>query len=426
MSGSDTLPAPALAALRAWRGRLGRTESLDEPVVVAWAPGRINLIGEHTDYNEGWALPAAVDRVVAVAGKLSHHPSRTPYATLYSTHHDRVARFASSISALLAERRERLPMWTRYVRATLSELVEAGHWQGQRGFEAAIAGDAPVGGGLSSSAALEVACATFALALRQETMDPLDVARLCQRAEWRGVGARVGIMDQAASCLGKAGHAILLDCRSLEYTYVPVDLPDMRLIIFDTGVSRSLAGSHYNARREQCEEAVSQLAGIITEREPGRKVTALRDVTGDDLERYGEYLPGLLRKRARHVVNENARVLAAVEALRAGDVERLGALINQSHESLRDLYQVSCPELDAVVEIARTVPGVFGTRMIGAGFGGSALALAHADTADELVETLEREYPRRTGRQGRAIQLRIGGGAQWRSVLLDNAGNPAL
>lgn len=422
MSGPDILPAPALAALRSWRERLGRTEPLDEPVLVAWAPGRVNLIGEHTDYNEGWVLPAAVDRVVALAGK----PSPEPFATLYSAHHDGHARFATTVPALLADPRGRLPLWARYVRATLTELAQIGNWQEQRGFVAAIAGDVPVGGGLSSSAALEVACATFALALSKTNMDALEVARLCQRAEWRGAGAHVGIMDQAASCLGREGYAILLDCRSLDYSYVPVDLPDMRLLIFDTGVPHKVSTSGYNERRRQCEEAVALLAAMIADREPDRSVTALRDVTADDLERYGARLPKLLRKRARHVVEENARTLAAVEALRAGDSKRLGALLDQSHESLRDLYQVSCPELDAAVEIARSVSGVYGARMIGAGFGGSALALAQANAVDALESELAKEYPRRTGLQGRALLCRISGGPQWRSILLDSVGNPAL
>jgi galactokinase len=422
MSGSDSLPAPVYTALHTWREHLGRTAPLDEPVLVAWAPGRVNLIGEHTDYNDGWVLPAAVDRVIAVAGQ----SSREPFATLYSAHHDGHMRFPTDISALLAEQRRRLPLWARYVRATLTELAQIGRWQRQSGFVAAIAGDVPVGGGMSSSAALEVACATFELALSQDTMEPLEVARLCQRAEWRGAGARVGIMDQATSCLGKEGQAILLDCRSLDYTFIPVDLPDVRLLVFNTGAPHTLAASGYNERRAQCEEAVTRLAGMIAEREPGRVVTALRDVTKDDLDDYGASLPGVLLKRARHVIEENTRTLAAVEALRARDVRLLGDLFNQSHESLRDLYQVSCPELDTAVAIAREVPGVYGARMIGAGFGGSILALVRADAVVALEEALELEYPRRTGRRGQAVLCRIGGGAQWRSVLLDRMGNPAL
>lgn len=257
-------------------------------------------------------------------------------------------------------------------------------------------------------------------------MEPLEVARLCQRAEWQAAGVRVGIMDQAASCLGRAGHAILLDCRTLAYTYVPVNLPDMRLVIFDTGAAHSVAASGYKARRAQCEDAVARLAVMIARREPERTVTALRDVTVDDLDRYERRLPRMLRMRARHVVEENMRTLAAVEALRASDMERLGALLDQSHASLRDLYQVSSLELDTAVEIARTVPGVLGARMIGAGFGGSVLALVRAEAAEALETALTDEYPRRVGRQGTAFQCAIGGGPQWRSILLDSAGAPAL
>lgn len=422
MAVEEVLPAAALSALRAWREHLGRTAALDEPALVAWAAGRINIIGEHTDYNDGWVLPAAIDRVVAIAGR----PANDSHVSLYSVHHAGYARFAATPASLTTNRRRPLPLWARYVQATLAELSLASPSREVHGFAAAIAGDVPVGGGLSSSAALEVACATFALGLAEQAMAPMDVARLCQRAEWRGAGAPVGIMDQAASCLGREGHAMLLDCRSLQYTYVPVDLPGTRFLVFDTGVSHSVAASGYKTRKAECEETTRRLATLIAGREPGRSVEALRDVTHDDLNRLGDQLPAILLKRARHVVNENMRTLMAAEALRERDVARLGALLDQSHASLRDLYEVSCEELDIAVDIAAGVPGVFGARMIGAGFGGSVLALVREEAMGALKATLAIEYPRRSGRQGKALQIGIGKGPQWRAARLDRAGDQAL
>lgn len=418
MSDQRSLPPPVRLALDAWRSRVRPNAQDGEGApLVAWAPGRVNLIGEHTDYNEGWVLPAAVDRYVAIAGQRL----REPFVTLYSTHHGGRARFPSQVSDLLSDRVGRMPLWARFIRATLAELSRAGHWSDGTGFTAAIAGDVPVGGGLSSSAALTVACATFALALRKETMAPLDIARACQRAEWGGAGVRVGIMDQAASVLGRAKSAILLDCRSLDYTYVPVDLPDTRLFIFDTGAPHTLASSGYNERRAQCEEAVRLLAKLVVATEPGRSVTALRDVTEEDLRTLGVRLPEILYKRARHVVEENARTLAAAAALRAGDVEGLGRLLDASHASLRDLYQVSCAELDTAVGLARATPGVYGARMMGAGFGGSILALVRTSALNGLQASLARDYPLQTRRRGRGYVLRIGGGPQWRPAELDTS-----
>lgn len=386
-----------------------------QPDVTWSAPGRANLIGEHTDYNEGWVLPAAIDRRIAIGGC----KSREPFVTLYSTHHGGRAKFSSTPEDMLSDRTGRLPLWARYVRATLAELVRAGHWSGAFGFSGAISGDVPVGGGLSSSAALTVACATFALALQGDTLPPLDIARVCQHAEWAGAGVRVGIMDPAASALGRARRAILLDCRSLEYSYVPADIPHLRILIFDTGVPHTLATSGYNERRSQCEDAVRRLTPLIQAIEPGRAVTALRDVTADDLERFGAQLPDVQRRRAQHVVFENQRTLAAASALRAGDVEALGALLDKSHVSLRDLYQVSCVELDTAVDIMRACSGVYGARMMGAGFGGSALALVDESAIDSVQAALARAYHTRTGTVGKAYLCRISDGAQWRAIELD-------
>ena len=411
-------PTPVRVALAAYQEHLhgdATTEAAPGRLVAAWAPGRANLIGEHTDYNEGYVLPVAIDRVAALVG----HTTAEPGARLYSVHHRQEASFALDAAALAAEPApERLPLWAKYVRGVLAELEQrdalpsAASASSAPGFVAAIAGDVPVGGGLSSSAALEVATATFAQALGGAALPAMTMAQLCQRAEQRSVGVRVGIMDQATSCLGRAGNAILLDCRSLDFTYVPVELPEVALAVYDTRVSHSLASSGYNERRAQCEEAVALLAQAITTEQPERRITALRDITPDDLARYSATLPDVLLRRARHVVYENARVLAAVDALKLGDGAALGELLYASHASLRDDYQVSCAELDAVVEIARSVPGVLGARMMGGGFGGSALALVRRGALPALAAALASEYPRRAGRTGELHVCQIADGPQ--------------
>ncbi len=435
------IPAPARRALDAYRQRLA-TSGDERPITVAWAPGRINLIGEHTDYNEGYVLPAAIDRVVALAGR----PSDDADTRLYSLHHDESVHFAASPGAL-ALKDAAIPTWSRYVRGVLAQFAALPNTQpnatpttapdapgnftpppltsvGAHGrapapgsavptipaFSAAIAGDVPLGGGLSSSAALEVATATFLAALGGPSLPPMETALLCQRAENTAVGVQSGIMDQAASCLGRTGHALLLDCRSLDYQYVAANLPDVVLALYDTNVPHTLATSGYNERRRQCEEAFAILAAEIQRDEPERPVRSLRDITADDLADYADALPDVLLRRARHVIGENARVLLAVEALQAGDPDTLGTLLLASHMSLRDDYEVSCPELDIVVEIARTVPGVLGARMMGAGFGGSALILARADAVPVLDAALARDYPIRTGRVGAFEVCCISGG----------------
>jgi galactokinase len=278
------------------------------------------------------------------------------------------------------------------------------------GFSGAIVGDVPVGGGMSSSAALEVAVATFVAALGGPELLPMEVAQLCQRAEWRAAGVRVGIMDQATSCLGRKDQAILLDCRSYQYSYVPAPFKDTTLLVYHTGVPHSLAATEYNLRRAQCEEAVRILAEVM----PTRSITALRDVTSADLEHDSGRLPNTLLRRARHVVTENERVLAAVAALRRDDLETLGKLLYASHASLRDDYEVSSPELDAIVEITSMIDGVYGARMMGAGFGGSALILVRSDGLEALVRTLATEYPQRTGRTGQPHICHMADGASWR------------
>jgi galactokinase len=390
------MPEPARRAAVTYRAHFAGAADATEPLVAAWAPGRINLIGEHTDYNGGLVLPAAVDRVVALAGLAMDEPR----AELYAVHYDEEASFATTRAALVAEAPPGLPRWAHYVRGVLAELAALPDASPTLGLRAALAGDVPVGGGMSSSAALEVATATFVAALGGPRLEPMATAQLCRQAEERGAAVRVGIMDQAVACLGRAGHAILLDCQTLQYEYVPARLGTAALVVFDTGVPHTLAETGYNERRAQCEQAVGLLASPLHADQPARELDSARDVTMEDLARYGLALPDVLFRRLRHVVTENERVREAVAALRAGDLARLGQLLVASHQSLRDDYEVSCAELDAAVAIALGVPGVLGARMMGAGFGGSALMLVERETLDRLAATLAEEYPRLTSTRG--------------------------
>jgi galactokinase len=225
---------------------------------------------------------------------------------------------------------------------------------------------------------------------------------------------RCGILDQAASCLGRPGKAILLDCRSLAYRYLPFDDPDISLMLIDTGVRRELSASAYNERRQQCEEATRILRDVIMQHEPGnteaQKITALRDISQEQFDRYKQYLPEVLRKRAGYVIAEDARVLEAARLLEAGKVEEVGPILWQGHEGLRDEYQVSCLELDTLVEIAQEVPGVLGARMVGGGFGGCTVNLVRNSAVDLLRQAVEKYYPARTGRQATIDTCRAAGG----------------
>jgi len=342
------------------------------------APGRVNLIGEHTDYNDGFVLPAAIGFSTWVTS--APRDDRT------------VSVFAESFSEQIEfDLDEQSPHpkghWSDYVRGVAVTLERAGHRL--RGAELQIRSEVPIGSGLSSSAALEVATGYALLLNSGLTVDLKELAKECQRAEDEFVGVRCGIMDQFIACHGRAGKALLLDCRSLEYKLLP--LPDALIAVCNTKVQHSLATGEYNARRMECEAAVRHFA------KSRPNVKALRDVTESDLELYGGDLPEVIFRRSRHVITENARVLAAGTALEQGDVVAFGELMNSSHRSLRDDYEVSCKELDVMVELAQAVPGVYGARMTGGGFGGSTVNLIASENVDEFKETVVRGYETATG-----------------------------
>jgi galactokinase len=343
------------------------------------APGRVNLIGEHTDYNDGYVLPSAIGfyTYVAVSPRTDHK------LILRSTE------FSSTYKIDLRPwPPKKVGAWCDYVLGVAVEVAPL-----LADFEGAnllVHGEVPLGAGLSSSAALEVASALALLSLNGNDLPLKTVARLCQRAENEFVGARVGIMDQFVSCHGEAGYAVLLDCRSLDYELVPIP-ENVKLVISNTMVKHELAAGEYNLRREQCEQGVKILSG----RFPG--IEALRDVSPQQLEEEADNLPPLIYKRCLHVVRENQRVLHAAERFRSGDLAGVGRLMRESHASLRDLYEVSSPELDIMVAVAEGLPGFFGGRMTGGGFGGCTVNLVETGQAESFAAAIGERYQQKTG-----------------------------
>lgn len=355
-----------------------------EPQGLAEAPGRVNLIGEHTDYNEGYVLPVAIDRtVIAAFAARSDRQVR-----VYSLEFDEEDSFSlDDIERLKGD------VWSNYVRGVVTVLQEAGYRL--TGLDMAIQGDVPIEAGLASSAALEVALLGAFQRAAALAVEPRAQALLAQRAENEFVGVSCGIMDQMAAVMGRRDHALLIDCRSLETEAVPLNLAahDLRIVVAHTGVRRALGDSAYNQRRQECSQAVQVLAQVIV----ARPVAALRDITSKDLAAHEGSLPEPLARRARHVVSENERVLKSVDALRRGDLITFGQLLYSSHQSLGRDYEVSSPELDLMVELACRLDGVVGARMTGAGFGGCTVNLVRQEAIDSFREEVIEVYRSRTG-----------------------------
>lgn len=341
------------------------------------APGRVNLIGEHTDYNDGFVLPMALDRQTNV--RITPRDDRE--LRVYS---ENLKKTASACLDMLAPRRH----WSDYVFGVAAMLQQ--HGIALKGANLTVESDVPLGAGLSSSAALEVATAKALLARSNAAIDSIALARLCQRAENEFVGARVGIMDQFVALHGQPGHALLLDCRSLAYSLVPLPT-DVKVVVANTMVKHDLAAGEYNKRRADCEGAVRTLATTL------RHVTALRDVSFADLDQHGSLLTDVQRKRARHVVSENWRVTAAADALARGDVGALGPLFAASHQSMRNDYDVTCDEVDILVEVASSAPGACACRMTGGGFGGCTVNIVDEHQTDAFVRAVRAGYERHVG-----------------------------
>ncbi len=362
--------------------------------LVSLAPGRVNLIGEHTDYNEGFVLPVAIDRYTEIALRRRRDMSVRIYSSA----------FDESFSVELPLRHPRPQgRWHDYL---LGILLEFGKFLDfPHGFDAAIVSHVPLGAGLSSSASLEVAFAAGIARLFGIGMEGLELVELCQRAERDFVGVPCGIMDQYVAYFGRAGHALLLDTRAFRHRAVPLELPGLTFLVIDSGTRRTLAGSGYAARRRECGEAARWLAA----RFPDAGIRSLRDVSPEMLDRAKGEMPEVLWRRARHVVEENERVHEAAEALVRGDAEGFGRLLTASHTSLRDLFEVSTPQLDFLVEEGLAL-GALGARLVGGGFGGASLHLVGEAFAEEYVSRLGAAYRRRWGLALKSFEVRPGDG----------------
>ncbi len=353
---------------------------------AAYAPGRVELLGNHTDYNEGVVLGAAIDRGVKVSGVRRDDDT----LRLHSRDFGEAELRLSQLRPLQENR------WANYALGVTSELIKLG--VPVSGFDAEVSGHLPVGSGLSSSAAFELSTALFLLKLFPASIAPLDIAKACQRAEHHFVGVRSGLLDQVISMFGRADHAVFFDARTEEIRSVPFP-PGLALIIAESGKKRELASGEYNLRREQTHAAAAALG-----------VHALRDATRATLAQRTD-LPELLRRRAAHIIGENERVWCALHLLEAGDGVAFGKLMNASHESSRCNFENSTPELDALVSIAQELPGVLGARLTGGGFGGATITLCERARANDLAAELSRGYERERGIAPRVFVCHIADGA---------------
>ncbi|CAM2846964.1 galactokinase [Paenibacillus sediminis] len=361
------------------------------------APGRVNLIGEHIDYNGGYVLPAALEfgTTLAIRERADGHihlvSSNFSFETAISS--DEIGR-------------HRTGEWTDYPVGVMTELNNKGY-QVNKGYDMLFHGEIPNGAGLSSSASIEVVTGYAVLTMEGHRTDTVELSLISQKAENHFVGVNCGIMDQFAVANGAKDHAILLMCDTLEYNLVPFRTGSYKLIIGNTNKRRGLVDSQYNERRSQCDQALSILKEHVFD------LKYLAQLTPDQFASLSHYIEDeTVRSRAKHVVEENARVLASVEALKQNDLQQFGQLMNASHESLRDLYEVSCEELDVMVEEARRIPGTLGARMTGAGFGGCTVSLVHEDDAELFVQQVGEAYKARTGLEGEFYVCSVGDGVK--------------
>lgn len=373
------------------------------PMFVARAPGRVNLIGEHTDYNNGFVFPMAIQRAVTLVGA----PRNDGIVRIHSCNFDQMAEF--SLTGIAKGE----PDWLNYIKGVARVMLDYGYALG--GFDAVAYGDVPLGSGLSSSAAIEMATVQAFIAAeatspgkaasKLATLDGVTAAKIGQRCENQFIGVNSGIMDQFISALGEAGHALKIDCKDYSFTRVPMP-KGATVLVVDTTAPRTLAGSAYNQRRADCEAGALMLG-----------VDSLRDVSMAQFKQRRSDLPTVIMHRMAHVVLENQRVLDAEVAMRRGDLEELGILMYHSHESLRDLYEVSSRELDTVVELAREAgEGVFGARMTGAGFGGCAIVLVDDAHVERVTALIADQYPKRCGRPCHIYASVAADGARWHKL----------
>ena len=344
-----------------------------EPLLVR-SPGRINLIGEHTDYNEGFVLPAAIDKemVLAVA------KNGTEFCRLYSFDYQESATYT------LSDLKPSDNAWANYILGVVDQLTRAGYKI--EGFDCVFGGNIPIGAGLSSSAALECGAAFALSSLFDLNIDKQNIIHYSQKAEHEFAGVQCGIMDQFASVMGKSGHAIRLDCRSLDFSYFPINLQDYQIILCDTQVKHSLASSEYNTRRQECEQ------GVDVVRQKYHEVKSLRDITKAMLDEQQDKMSDVVYKRCKYIIEENERLLSGCDLLNAGDIRGFGQKMYGSHEGLSKMYEVSCKELDFLVEYTRNKKYIVGSRMMGGGFGGCTINLVAKDKKEEFKSSVNEAY----------------------------------
>lgn len=369
-----------------------RKEFKVEPTWITKSPGRVNIIGEHTDYNDGFVLPMAIN----YATRIALRPREDSRVIIKALDLDEILEFD------LGDFKKGKGGWQEYIKGVAWALQEKGHEL--KGWEGVFSGNVPIGAGLSSSAALELALARAFSLVSDLDWDPAQMALTCQKAENHWVGVSTGIMDQMISASGKENFALMIDCRSLETRHVPL-LKNTRFVILDTATRRGLVDSAYNERREQCETVACHFG-----------VPALRDIALEQLEAKLGVLDMQLYRRARHIITANQRVLDAVKALEVGDAETLGLLMNQSHTSMRDDFEISREEMDQMVAIAQKQPGCYGARMTGGGFGGCAVALVEKDQVETFQEAVVREYQQATGLDPRVYATFAANGTSFNKI----------
>lgn len=364
----------------------------EEPLMVR-APGRINIIGEHTDYNDGFVLPAAIDLAVYVFIQ----KSGSNQSKLISVDLD------ESYTFDIGDNLEPVAQgWVNYFLGVIDQFQMAGHRL--EGFNLMFTSDVPIGSGMSSSAALESSFGFALSALFDLNIDKIDLAKMGQAAEHKFAGVKCGIMDQFASCMGRDNHVVKLDCRSLDYEYYPADFKDYELVLFDSHVKHSLADSQYNIRRSQCEEGVKALQKVDPE------IKSLRDATLEDLAKAKNAMEEVVYRRCKYAIEENIRVQTVCDALQAGDIATVGQIMLETHEGLSKDYEVSCKELDTLIEIATGCEGHIGGRMMGGGFGGCTINLIQNDKVDEVIAHVKKGYKEALNIETIVYRVAIGDG----------------
>lgn len=359
------------------------------------SPGRVNLIGEHTDYNDGFVLPAAIDKVIMVAIA----PNGTDQVNMVAI--DKQETHQQGLDDPFSKTGKG---WPDYIIGVIVELELAGYQV--EGFDCVFGGNIPIGAGLSSSAALEGGIITGLAEIFDLEIPLKDRALLAQKAENEFVGVQCGIMDQFVNIHGRDEHALKLDCRSLDYELYPFRQDDVHIVLCDTKVRRELASSEYNVRRRQCEKGVELLS------RHDDSIKSLRDVEAPFLEAHRSEMDPVIYRRCKYVIEENQRVQRACQDLKNGDIELFGQRMYASHGGLRDMYEVSCPELDILVEEARKIDGVLGARMMGGGFGGCTINLVRRDSIEEFTQTVRKQYTEKTGMEIEVYRTQIGDGAK--------------